>query len=382
MSKRGLNIYKRKDGRWEARYIKGRNENGKPLWGYLYASTYRDVKAALEQTKFTKSEQAVSAKAVEGSHIFEAIAQEWLSSISNTCKESTCVRYQNLLQAYWEPVFKSIAVEQITKQMVEDACKTLSVCGKKQGGGLSPKTISDALSVLRRVLRYAQSKEVHVESEIFRVSVRQSIKPLRILSLSEQQALQDYLCKHLDPVHLGMLLCMFTGIRIGELCALTWDDISLESRLIHVQKTMQRLQNKKKAEDAPSKTHITVTTPKSSCSNRMIPISEELKKLIDLYPLQHTGYFLSGSDSKVIEPRVIQYHFKIALKSCGIPPTNFHVLRHTFATRCVEAEIDIKTLSEILGHSSVNITMNRYVHPSMELKRKSMNQLAEFMSVK
>ncbi|MGN0706814.1 MAG: tyrosine-type recombinase/integrase [Faecalibacterium sp.] len=382
MPKRGLNIYKRKDGRWEARYIKGRNKNGKPIWGYLYASTYRDAKAALEQTRFSKSEQTVSDKELRDSHMFETIAQEWLASISNSCKESTCVRYQNLLQAYWEPRFKSIAVEQITKQMVEDACKSLSVRGKKQGGGLSGKTISDALSVLRRVLSYAQSQEVHVESDIFRVSVRQPVKPLRILSLSEQHILQEYLCSRRDPMHLGILLCMFTGIRIGELCALTWDDISLESRMIHVQKTMQRIQHKKKAEEYPSKTYITVTSPKSSCSDRMIPISEELKKLIDSYPLQHIGYFLSGSDAKIIEPRVIQYQFKIALESCGIPPTNFHVLRHTFATRCVEAEIDIKTLSEILGHSSVNITMNRYVHPSMELKRKSMNQLAEFMSVK
>ena len=130
------------------------------------------------------------------------------------------------------------------------------------------------------------------------------------------------------------------------------------------------------------KTHIIIAAPKSSSANRVIPIPNTLLKILSQYPMEKTGYFLSGSLSEVVEPRRIQYRFHKILKECGIDRKNFHVLRHTFATRCVEANIDIKTLSEILGHSSVSITMNRYVHPSLSLKRDSMEKLADFIAVK
>ena len=142
---------------------------------------------------------------------------------------------------------------------------------------------------------------------------------------------------------------------------------------------MQRIQ-KRTSEN--KKTHIIIAAPKSSSANRVIPISNALLKILSQYPMEKTGYFLSGSLSEVVEPRRIQYRFHKILKECGIDRKNFHVLRHTFATRCVEANIDIKTLSEILGHSSVSITMNRYVHPSLSLKRDSMEKLADFIAVK
>ena len=127
---------------------------------------------------------------------------------------------------------------------------------------------------------------------------------------------------------------------------------------------------------------FSISSPKSSSANRTIPVSHMLFEYLNMYPLGKTGYFLSGSSSRLIEPRCVQRRFHKILMACGLENRNFHVLRHTFATRCVEARIDIKTLSEILGHSSVTITMNRYVHPSLELKRETMEQLADFISVK
>ena len=142
---------------------------------------------------------------------------------------------------------------------------------------------------------------------------------------------------------------------------------------------MQRIQTRI---PESQKTHILISSPKSSAANRTIPVSHMLFEYLNMYPLGKTGYFLSGSSSRLIEPRCVQRRFHKILMACGLENRNFHVLRHTFATRCVEARIDIKTLSEILGHSSVTITMNRYVHPSLELKRETMEQLADFISVK
>ena len=164
-----------------------------------------------------------------------------------------------------------------------------------------------------------------------------------------------------------------------RLCALTWEKISFSDKTIRICQTMQRIQ-KRTSEN--KKTHIIIAAPKSSSANRVIPIPNTLLKILSQYPLEKNGYFLSGSLSEVVEPRRIQYRFHKILKECCIDRKNFHVLRHTFATRCVEANIDIKTLSEILGHSSVSITMNRYVHPSLSLKRDSMEKLADFIAVK
>ena len=185
--------------------------------------------------------------------------------------------------------------------------------------------------------------------------------------------------KHWDALNLGILLCLFTGIRVGELCALSWDNISLNDNTLYISQTAQRLQ---KQIPEGKQTHIIVASPKSRAANRTIPISNTLLGLLKQYPLEQTGYFLSGSSAEIVEPRRIQYRFHKVLKECGLERKNFHVLRHTFATRCIEANIDIKTLSELLGHSSVNITMNRYVHPTLKLKRDSMEKLADFIAVK
>ena len=175
-----------------------------------------------------------------------------------------------------------------------------------------------------------------------------------------------------------MLICLYTGIRIGELCALQWDDISLEKKTLHIQKTMLRIQT----DDENQKTKVVITPPKSSCSVRTIPVQDILVEYLARFEEGPDAYLLTGSAEKYIEPRTMQNRFKSVLNKCGIHSANFHALRHTFATRCVEAGFDVKSLSEILGHSSVNITLNRYVHPTMEMKRSNMNRLSEFLTVR
>ena len=162
---------------------------------------------------------------------------------------------------------------------------------------------------------------------------------------------------------------------MGELCALRWEDYNKDEKIIHICRTLQRIQ----CNNGIIRTQVLIAEPKSSCSERIIPVPEFVCNLLDDAE-QISGYILTGNDS-YIEPRTMQNRFKAVLQKCNIPNAKFHTLRHTFATRCVELGFDIKSLSEILGHANVNITLNRYVHPSMELKRKNMDKLSQLIAV-
>ena len=174
-----------------------------------------------------------------------------------------------------------------------------------------------------------------------------------------------------------MLIALYTGIRLGELCALQWSDIDFATNTLTISKTLIRVQNKIE-ETAFPKTRIIITKPKSDKSCREIPVPDYISKIAFDFVSKKTDYVLSGN-SKPIEPRNMQYFFHSIIKEINIHNISFHTLRHTFATRCVEKNFDIKTLSEILGHSSVKITLDRYVHSNMELKRKNMNKLDFFI---
>lgn len=310
---------------------------------------------------------------------FETIASAWRDSSRIEWKESTYVRYSNILTRYLIPEFRDKRISCISGRDVERFCIRLRFSGRADGNALSEKMTADVLSVLRRVFRYAEQNGLSVDPTVYHIGIRCTAKPLSILSIQEQQTLHRYLCRHMDPIDLGILLCMNTGIRIGELCALEWKDVSFQEKTIHIHQTMQRIQNDSFAQ---ARTHVIVTSPKSPSANRIIPVPPDIFQLLAESPIRHEGYFLTGSTSEIVEPRKVQYRFQKILKRCNIEAVNFHVLRHTFATRCVEADVDIKTLSEILGHSTVAITMNRYVHPSLDLKRISMDKFSSYIASK
>lgn len=235
------------------------------------------------------------------------------------------------------------------------------------------------MSILRNILQYAEQHNIVIPCDARSIHIgRSQKKDLRVLSLDEQKRLCNYLYSDLNGYNLGILLCLFTGMRIGEVCALTWNDISLSEKTIHISKTLQRIQNHN---GETTKTRIVITSPKSTCSIRIIPIPENLVTLLVRYQTVSTGFFMTNSECKFIEPRTMQNHFKAVLKECSIAPANYHALRHTFATRCIELGFDIKSLSEILGHASVNITMNRYVHPTLTLKKENMDRLSALLAV-
>lgn len=384
MPKKGENIYKRKDGRWEGRYIRTRTADGKAVYGSVYASTYREAKAkliaAVASNSPVQAEPAHSSQ-TDYSDQFGSVATQWLEDIRSQVKESTYNKYRNLLESYILPEIGHMLLCGISQETIKSHCDGLLLRGGQGKNGLSAKTVSDVLSVIRSVLRFAVKMGKPISFDVQSIRIKQSAAEMRVLSRSEQDRLCQYLSSDLNPANIGILVCLFTGIRIGEVCALQWEDISLSDQTIHVHQTMQRVQNKQEAETA-TKTRVIITAPKSACSIRTIPIPDMLAEYIIQHKTSATGYFLTNSCLQYMEPRVLQMRFKQALKKCSVESANYHSLRHTFATRCIELGFDVKSLSEILGHASVNITMNRYVHPSMDLKRENMQRLSDFIAVK
>ncbi len=305
-------------------------------------------------------------------------AEKWLNSVKWQVKESTYMKYWNLLYSYIIPEMGSIGWDVLNRETVELFCCRMRSSGGRKQGGLSAKTVSDVMSVLRRIFSYADDHGAAVPFNIASITVKKEPGEMKVLTVKEQDRLYQYLKENLTDRNLGILICMFTGLRLGEICALKWEDISFSEHTLSVQRTMQRIQTK---DDPERKTKIIVTSPKSGSSIRKIPIPRELIRILFSCRGTKKGYILTGREDAYVEPRTMERHFAKVLEKAGVARVNFHALRHTFATRCVEMEFDVKSLSEILGHANVNITLNRYVHPTMELKRRNMQKLSVLLAV-
>ena len=297
----------------------------------------------------------------------------WLTGKKTSVKFSTYIRYRNLIEHHIDPYFGRFKISQIHQQMIQEYMAYLLQSGRlDQTGGLSPKTVEDILHILKDVFRFAQSCGVECGCGFDRLAVRKEDKRIRVLSPAEEYALLQVLLDHTDPCKLGVLLAMYSGIRLGELCALQWKDISLKEQVVIIRKTIQRLQKAEKDEYA--KTQVFITSPKSFHANRTIPLTDFLVHQMKPFAAGPEAFLLSGSGVPV-EPRTMQNRFHTYLKAGCISSATFHTLRHTFATRCVENGFDIKALSEVLGHSSVKITLDRYVHTSLEQKKRNMKKM-------
>ena len=364
---KGENIFKRKDGRWEARYIKGHEFSGKIRYGFCYGKTYKEAKEKVIKAKALLL-SGKSAPSVGSRHRFAYYCDEWLESAKGRLKESTCVKYRTTLDRYIIPRLGSCFPSALNDTLVEQFTNELLFAY-----GLAPKTVKDILVILRSVLNYTDKRVPETFPVIEIAYPKENKKEMRVLSKEEQNTFVRFLLEDMDECRFGILLALLTGIRIGELCALRWEKISLKENTIQIVSTMQRLQDM--TPNREMKTRIVIGSPKSDTSARTIPISDYTAGLCrKMDPNNQTAYVLTGS-GRYMEPRTLQYRPERYTKSCGLENVHFHTLRHTFATRCVEVGFEIKSLSEILGHASPTITLERYVHASMELKRDNMNKL-------
>lgn len=374
MPRRGENIYKRKDGRWEARYIKGYSQSGKARYGSLYARTYKDVKIKLNEVLISNSNEERKKEIGYKNQFYLDWLEKWLNSKQKEVKYSTYNQYRNVVNNHIQPYFKDYTLNDISTERIENFKRFLLDKGnKKTSEGLSTKTVSDILAILKASFRYIHANDSNFQCSFYVTRMNTTQRTMRVLMKEEECKLTQYLINNLDRYKLGILLSLYTGIRVGELCALQGKHFLLSEKTLIIEQTVQRLQRKEH-----NGTYLSITSPKSSSSIRKIPLPEFFFRYEKYFNIPENHYFLSGSQ-KIIEPRTMQNHFKRYLKQCNVPDANYHALRHTFATRCIEADFDLKSLSEILGHSSVKITLDKYVHSSMKQKRKNMEKLNQFL---
>ena len=374
MARKGENIYKRKDGRWEGRYINSYDADGKAKYGYIYAKSYSGVREKLIQAKTESNCIIRSASQSIDFNKYDFWLKEWLYRKKISVKESTYIRYRNIVNNHISPEIGRYPINKISTALMEQFVHHKLTSGKlDNSGGISPKMANDILVIIKESFRYAQSCNVPVICNFSDISIKKSFREMRVLSNYEEKKLTSVLLKDIDRYKLGIYMCLYTGIRIGELCALQWKNISFTDSTLKVIHTMQRIQYEN--EYSTHKTHIIITEPKSSSAIRTIPLPEFLTEKLRPFVANPNAFVLSGECTQHVEPRTMQNKFKAYLAEGGIEDANFHSLRHTFATRCVEIGFDIKTLSEILGHSSVKITLDKYVHSSLELKRSNMEKL-------
>lgn len=372
MPRRGENIRKRKDGRWEGRYIKGYDSvKGKVKYASVYAKSYKDVKLKLNEAKYKTSIEVKYADAKN--KLYGELLNDWLSAESKNLKPSSVIKYQKLIEKHIIPKLGHRKLSELNADVFNLFLEDQSSYGNiRTGGELSASTIQTIIYILKATVRYAASKDM-IDNISFRWTKNKNpASPIQILERQEEEALDSFLSKHITRRNLGIMLSLYCGLRIGEVCALQWTDIDLHNAILYVRHTVQRLSTP----DGNNKTAIYIGSPKSKSSIRTIPVPAFLMPIIaelgknDLCD----AYILTGSTEEPMEPRTLQYIFQRILEKNKIKKKKYHILRHTFATNCIALGFDVKSLSEILGHSNVGITLNKYVHPSVQHKKIQMDK--------
>ncbi len=302
---------------------------------------------------------------------FSALAEQWLASVSHGVKESTLAHYDYTLQRYLLPVFGAWKVHGLDEQRLEQGM--LEVISPKSGNHkpLGASSARECLSILRRICKYAAHLRLMRPVEILVKLPQFERVQTKPLSVQEQACLRDFVLEHPTTRKAGLLLQMQLGLRIGEVCGLQWGDFDLSAGVLTIRRTVSRIYCR------DGHTKVLIQTPKTRSSGREIPIPQELFTLLQRL---HGGaseetWFLSGNAEKPVEPRCYRKSMQLYLRQAAVRKVHPHTLRHTFATTCLQAGCDIKTLSELLGHADPNITLRRYVHSNMNRKRRELERV-------
>ena len=294
--------------------------------------------------------------------LYKNLVLDWLKNQKIYLKYSTFTNYCNISHNQIIPNLGDYEVDQLNNDILQEFILNRLKEGRCDGkGGISQKYAQDIIAVLKLTL----GKEVEIQLPY------SPPKEVEIFEKSDQVTLINSLQSNICHKNFGILLTIHTGLRIGELCALRWSDINFDTQLLHINKTMIRTYTK---EDGSK---LNITAPKTRSSIRTIPLNKWIMQYAVLLRGSDNEYIVTGKE-KYIEPNKYRLYYNRQLKDLELPHRKFHSLRHTFATRCIECGCDYKSLSELLGHSNVSITMNLYVHPQLELKRKCVELLADY----
>lgn len=306
---------------------------------------------------------------------YEEWIWNWLSNKKDYIKESTYANYSNIISNHIASDLGKYYIYKLNNKILQDYLISKYKTGRlDRKGGLSNKTIRDIIAIIKSSLKAAVKEDI-IESINLDFTYPKSTNKEKIYTLSkeDQNKLINYIIKNQNEKTMGILLTLFSGIRIGELCALQWKDIDFKKNIIYINKTLQRVYIK----DMKNKySKIIITNPKTHNAEREIPINKEFAQELKKFKKIPTNYILSNTN-KWIEPRTYRRFFENILTKANIQKINFHGLRHTFATNCIKLGVDYKTVSELLGHATVNITLNLYVHPQMSQKKKCINLICK-----
>lgn len=300
----------------------------------------------------------------------------WLSSNKIRLKPTTYVKYYDIIVSHLIPELGNKKIKKMDSLFINIFLENKLRNGRLDGkGGLSAGSIRIMIYIIKSAFEFALERNL-IKKPLGRIISPAHENPkIDVFTVSEQAVLKKYLINDIDESKLGILIALNTGLRIGEICGLKWEDVNFKESTISVRRTIQRIKNMN-SELAEPKTLLVAGEPKTASSKRIVPVPSFLMKYLGyFYEQKKSNFIIPGSTHEFLDPRTYQYRFHEYLKDCNLRDLNFHALRHTFATRCIEVGVDTKTLSEVLGHSNVSITLNIYVHSSLELKRTQLELL-------
>lgn len=299
------------------------------------------------------------------------LMEEWLQSKKSEVKQSTFELYKYQVRHYIKP---HVEDERCSKICTETFGSFLQfLLNNIEENKLKISTSNNLIVRINQILNYG-NRNGHIKKQIkFKKIKPKNSRKVTILQKSAVKKLHDHLIKNLNCKNFGILLCLYTGLRIGELCALTWNDIDTTQGIITIRKTMQRINRIADTENS-KKTQILISSPKTQNSLRQIPLPPQLSKYIEEIKGCEKKFILTNSE-KFFEPRSFRRYYKNTCKKLCINGEHVHTLRHTFATFLIQNGTDCKTVSELLGHSNIKTTLDLYVHPSIEEKKKCISSL-------
>lgn len=266
-----------------------------------------------------------------------------------------------------------IKITELTENVIQQAVYIWQREGINDGSPLKKSTAQNLVTLIKQILKYAVKKK-YIQEYLVDIHFipSQTSNKCMVFNQEEQKIIVDAALKEGSYKSFGIILCINCGLRIGELCALKWSDINIRKKILYISKTIQRISYNQ----GKGKTHLVITSPKTQTSVREIPLATRICELIDkMQDLNQEGFVLTNTETP-LEPRTYRKYYERFIGQNQLPRLNFHCLRHTFATRCIENGADCKTVSELLGHSTINTTMNMYVHPLLEEKRKCVEMIS------
>jgi integrase len=307
---------------------------------------------------------------MEKNTTFSDVAALWKVDKRQYVKKSTYAAYCLLIQSHLIPALGE------RMDILEEDVQAL--VNRKLSAGLSLKTVRDIIVVLKMILRYGAKHglmKLHQIDIVF--PTERERKDVEVLTIANQRQLMTYVKEHFTFLNLGIFICLNAGLRIGEVCALQWEDIDVMTGVIRVSKTIQRIY----LVDGEEKyTELIIDKPKTKNSIREIPMTRDLLTMVrPLKKIVRGDYFVLTNAATPTEPRTYRTYFNKIQKQIGLPKIRFHGLRHSFATRCIESKCDYKTVSVLLGHSNISTTLNLYVHPNMEQKKKCIDTMNKML---